>query len=71
MDSSASSLGLRIRDAIKRKAPYVAVIGGREAANGHLALRLRDGRSLTSMPVDNALGLVSSVVDSRSALLMP
>jgi threonyl-tRNA synthetase len=38
------SLGARIRE--NRLAPYQAVIGAREAADGLIALRQRDGRQL-------------------------
>jgi threonyl-tRNA synthetase len=49
-----------------RKVPYAAVIGPREAANGQVALRLRDGRELPPMPVAEALGLIGDVVAKRS-----
>ena len=49
-----------------RKVPYVAVIGPREAANGQVALRLRDGRELPPMPVAAALDLIGKVVAKRS-----
>jgi threonyl-tRNA synthetase len=65
------SLGLRVREAAKRKIPYAAVIGAREEAAGEVALRLRDGRSLDAMPVAEALGLIRSVVASRSVSLLP
>ena len=47
------SLGARIREA--RLVPYQAVIGAREAANGDVALRLRDGRRLDARPVEQVL----------------
>ncbi|SCL18915.1 threonyl-tRNA synthetase [Micromonospora rhizosphaerae] len=68
---SAGSLGARIRNAAGRKIPYVGVIGPREAAEGSLSLRLRDGRSLAPMSVADALGLVGAVVAARSADLLP
>jgi threonyl-tRNA synthetase len=60
------SLGARVRDAARRRVPYVAVVGPREAAAGEVALRLRDGRELDPMPVPAALGLIKDVVASRS-----
>ena len=47
-------MGARVRAAALRKIPYVAVIGAREAADGRVALRLRDGRQLDPMPVADA-----------------
>ncbi|MFJ8576946.1 threonine--tRNA ligase [Micromonospora sp. NPDC093277] len=65
------SLGARIRDAARRKVPYVGVMGPREAADGSVSLRLRDGRGLDPMPVADALGLIGRVVAARSAGLLP
>ncbi|GAA0798345.1 threonine--tRNA ligase [Spirilliplanes yamanashiensis] len=65
------SLGARVRDAARRRVPYVAVIGGREAAGGAAALRLRDGRELGPRPVAQVLDLIGQVVAARSADLLP
>ena len=65
--SSAGSLGSRIRQSAVRKVPYAAVIGPREAASGQVALRLRDGRELSPMPVAEALDRIVAVVRSRSS----
>ncbi len=53
-----ASLGARIREAAKRKIPYVAVIGAREAESGQLALRQRDGSELAPMPFEEAIGKI-------------
>jgi threonyl-tRNA synthetase len=65
------SLNARVREAAHRKIPYVAVIGAREAAAGEVALRLRDGRQLPSMPSEAAIALIKEVVASRSHDLLP
>jgi threonyl-tRNA synthetase len=54
------SLGARIRSAAERKIPYVGVIGKREAPDGLVALRHRDGRQLAAMPIGQAVELISS-----------
>jgi threonyl-tRNA synthetase len=56
------SVGLRIRTAAQRKVPYVAVIGDREVASGEVALRLRDGRLMPAVAMDQA---ISAVVRDR------
>ncbi|MGW1394899.1 threonine--tRNA ligase [Streptomyces nigra] len=61
------SLGARIRDA--RLVPYQAVIGAREAADGRVALRLRDGRRLDPRPVDDVLGRIGALVGAHSTEL--
>jgi threonyl-tRNA synthetase len=59
------SIGARIRAAAGRKVPYLAVIGEREAPNGEVALRLRDGRQLPPMPGAEAVALVRARRDER------
>ncbi len=58
------SLGARVREA--RLVPYQAVIGAREAADGHVALRLRDGRRLAPQPAGDALTRISALVEAHS-----
>lgn len=65
------SMGARVRAAALRKIPYVAVIGAREAADGRVALRVRDGRQLDPIPVADAIGLIADVAASRSGELIP
>ena len=67
----AGSLGARIRDAARVRVPYAAVIGPREAADGRIALRLRDGRTLDPMPAAEALALITGRVGERSHDLLP
>ncbi|PHQ51645.1 threonine--tRNA ligase [Streptomyces cinnamoneus] len=57
------TLGARVRSA--RLVPYQAVIGPREATDGLVALRLRDGRRLDPLPAGEALGRIKGVVVSR------
>ncbi len=63
------SLGSRIRGAVQRKIPYVAVIGAQEAADGSVSLRLRDGRSVPAQPAASALSHILDVVATRSLSL--
>jgi threonyl-tRNA synthetase len=65
------TVGARIRDAARRKIPYVAVIGPREQAEGLVALRLRDGRQVPAMSRAEAVGLVRAVAAARSHELLP
>ena len=68
--SADGSVGARIRAAAGRKVPYVAVIGGREAAEGLVALRLRDGRRLPPQPQPEAVARIAEVAAARSANLL-
>jgi threonyl-tRNA synthetase len=60
------SLGARVREAARRKIPYVAVIGAREAAAGAVALRLRDGSQLGPLPTADVVRRIGEVAASRS-----
>jgi threonyl-tRNA synthetase len=57
------TLGARIRAA--RLVPYQAVIGGRAAAAGQVALRLRDGRRLAARPAAGVLAGIRARVGAH------
>jgi threonyl-tRNA synthetase len=61
------SLGARIR--ARRLVPYQAVIGAREADEGAVTLRLRDGSQLPAMSVEAALAGIGSQVAARGTAL--
>jgi threonyl-tRNA synthetase len=61
------TLAARVRAA--RLVPYQAVVGPREAAEGAVALRLRDGRRLDPMPAADALAGIGAAVASRGQAL--
>ncbi|MFI6576071.1 threonine--tRNA ligase [Nocardiopsis sp. NPDC050513] len=63
LDPERGSLGARIRQA--RLVPYQAVAGAREAADDHLALRLRDGRRLAPRPAEEVLAHVRDLVNAH------
>ncbi|MBU2662065.1 threonine--tRNA ligase [Actinoplanes bogorensis] len=54
------SIGARIRAAAEGRIPYAGIIGRREAPDGLVALRHRDGRQLPAMPVAQALAVLSA-----------
>ncbi|MFA3839851.1 threonine--tRNA ligase [Streptomyces aureus] len=55
------TLGARVRAA--RLVPYQAVVGAREAVDGRVALRLRDGRRPAPLPAEEAFARIGAVVD--------
>jgi threonyl-tRNA synthetase len=66
-DPGIGTLGARIR--AERLVPYQAVIGPREAAEGLVAVRLRDGQRLEPMPVAEFVRRIEEVVAARGAAL--
>ncbi len=59
----------KIREAQLQKIPYMLVIGKREAAEGAVAVRLRNGRDLGAMPVAEFLALALARIDAKSLFL--
>ncbi len=57
------TLAARVREA--RLVPYQAVIGPKEAAEGSVALRLRDGRRLDPRPVSDVLARIGALVEDH------
>ncbi|HVZ92214.1 MAG TPA: His/Gly/Thr/Pro-type tRNA ligase C-terminal domain-containing protein, partial [Rhizomicrobium sp.] len=55
----------KIRDAQLRKIPYMLVVGEREAAEGKVAVRLRSGKDLGPMPLENFIARIKSESESR------
>jgi threonyl-tRNA synthetase len=65
------SIGARIRGSLQRRIPYVGVVGPREAPEGLMAVRLRDGRQLPAMPYEQAIAMIGAVAAERSLELLP
>jgi threonyl-tRNA synthetase len=68
-DTTSERLQKKIRNAQLQKIPYMLVCGGREAENNEVAVRLRTGEDLGSMPVDQFIENVNKVVDSKASEL--
>jgi len=63
---SDERLNAKIRDCQTRKIPYMLVVGQREADEGAVSIRLRDGRQLPSMKVNEFISYILEKVKSRS-----
>lgn len=59
-------LNAKIRDCQNRKIPYMAVVGQKEADEGTVSVRLRDGRQLDAMKTDDFARYVGEKVESLS-----
>ncbi|MBM3957261.1 MAG: threonine--tRNA ligase [Gemmatimonadetes bacterium] len=55
VDDSSERMNAKIRTAQLQKVPYMLVVGDREEHTGEVAVRLRDGRDLGPMPLQQLL----------------
>ena len=65
LDGRQEKIGFKIREAQLQKAPYMLVIGDREAAEGTVAVRSRTGGDLGARPLDEFARTASEEVASR------
>ncbi|HWA88931.1 MAG TPA: threonine--tRNA ligase [Rhizomicrobium sp.] len=65
VDWSAERMQKKIRDAQLQKIPYMLVVGEREAAEGKVAVRLRSGKDLGAMPLENFIERIKRESESR------
>ena len=59
-------LNAKIRGCQARKIPYMLVVGQREADDGTVSIRLRDGRQLDAMKVDEFISYAVEKIEIRS-----
>jgi len=59
-------LNAKIRACQTRKIPYMLVVGQREADEGTVSVRLRDGRQLAAMKVDEFAAYALEKIENRS-----
>jgi len=66
LDARSEKLGYKIREGEAMKVPYLLVIGGREAENGTVSLRLRHRRDEGVQTLDAVLDRVEEKTKTRS-----
>ena len=52
-DLRNETIGLKIRDHAMQRIPYQVILGPREQEENTVSVRTRDGKDLSSMPVNN------------------
>jgi threonyl-tRNA synthetase len=65
IDISNERMQKKIRDAQLQKIPYMLVVGEREAAEGKVAVRLRSGKDLGAMPLEQFTARIKQEAESR------
>jgi len=63
---SDERLNAKIRDCQTRKIPYMLVVGQREADEGTVSIRLRDGKQMQAMKADEFATYALEKIKSRS-----
>ena len=59
-------LNAKIRVCQTRKIPYMLVVGQKEADEGAVSIRLRDGRQLPAMKTEDFISYITEKINSRS-----
>ena len=66
LDTSNEKIGYKIRQAQQEdRAPYMLVIGAKEAEAGAVAVRTRDGQDLGAMPLDDFMAMVQKDIAEK------
>jgi threonyl-tRNA synthetase len=65
-DASADRMNAKIRDAQLQKIPYMLVVGDREVEAGTVAVRLRSGKRLGAMPVEEFVDYAREAIEERA-----
>lgn len=66
LDTRPEKLGLKIREAHLERIAYTGIVGAKEAENGTLTIRLKDGKNLEGLPVDEVIAKMQQEVKERS-----
>lgn len=65
LDASSNTLNYRIRNAQTQKIPYMLVIGDRELESESVAVRIRTGDDLGSLPIDEFAKLANEKITNK------
>jgi threonyl-tRNA synthetase len=64
-DLRNEKISYKIREAQTEKIPYMLVVGDREVAAGKVAVRLRGGKDLGPMPVEECIARIREQIDRK------
>jgi threonyl-tRNA synthetase len=65
-DLRNEKISYKIREAQTEKIPYMLVVGDREVAASKVAVRLRSGKDLGPMPVDECIARIREEIDRKA-----
>lgn len=64
-DLRNEKISYKIREAQTEKIPYMLVVGDREIASGHVSLRQRGEKDLSTLPVDECVARIRDAIDRK------
>ena len=65
LEADDRRMNAKIRDCQNRKIPYMLVLGEREAGDGTVSIRLRDGRQLPAMKIQDFADFAVKKIETR------
>ena len=65
-DISGNTISYQIRDGIKKKIPYLIVIGDKEIENNSISVRLRNGELINNIPFSDFMIRISEKIKNKS-----
>ncbi|MDX2102727.1 MAG: threonine--tRNA ligase [Alphaproteobacteria bacterium] len=70
VDASAERMQKKIRNAQMQKVPYMLVVGDKEAEQGMAAVRLRSGKDLGAIVIDDVIERITQEVRTRQDIVV-
>lgn len=64
-DRRSEKLNFKIREAQLQKIPYMVIVGDREAEQGEISLRLRSGKTLSNVKVEDFIKTINKEINNR------
>ncbi|HEY5980881.1 MAG TPA: threonine--tRNA ligase [Microlunatus sp.] len=65
VDTSDDRMQKKIRTAQQAKVPFMLIAGGEDAEAGAVSFRFRDGRQQNTVPVDEAIAIITDAIRDR------
>ncbi|MEA1958421.1 MAG: threonine--tRNA ligase [Chloroflexota bacterium] len=67
VDSRSERMNLKIRQAQLQKIPYMLIVGDKEAENGTISLRLRNGQDLGNQTIESFLEMAHEAIAKKTS----
>ncbi|MCQ2604835.1 MAG: threonine--tRNA ligase [Spirochaetia bacterium] len=68
LDDSEQRMNAKIRNAQGQKVPYMFIIGDKEAAEGGASIRLRTGKQMNGLTLDQAISFVQEKIANKEEI---